>query len=146
MRRANKANRASGTGGSLHTGGSITYPSTAKKMSLGALLRRVRYSCGPTQRKKIGETHKAEMKRLEDERAARIAAWEPAGPHIDEDEIWDRIAGGRKRGWIYGKGKAEEYRRQMEAWKQRYETDVTRLQTTIDTQSAQFDQWKSHVS
>ncbi|MED6191455.1 hypothetical protein PIB30_000555 [Stylosanthes scabra] len=34
----------------------------------------------------------------------------------------------------------------MEYWKQRYETDVTRLQTTIDTQSAKFDQWKSHVS
>ncbi|MED6196687.1 hypothetical protein PIB30_049687, partial [Stylosanthes scabra] len=34
----------------------------------------------------------------------------------------------------------------MEYWKQRYETDVTPLQTTIDTQSAEFDQWKSHVS
>ncbi|MED6206134.1 hypothetical protein PIB30_024160, partial [Stylosanthes scabra] len=41
---------------------------------------------------------------------------------------------------------AEQYRREMEAWKQWYETDVTRLQTTIDTQSAEFDQWRSHVS
>ncbi|MED6162630.1 hypothetical protein PIB30_072298 [Stylosanthes scabra] len=41
---------------------------------------------------------------------------------------------------------AEEYKREMEAWKKRYETDVTRLQTPLDTQSAEFDQWKSHVS
>ncbi|MED6161559.1 hypothetical protein PIB30_061937 [Stylosanthes scabra] len=34
MRRANKTNRASSTGGSLYTGGSITYPATAKKMEL----------------------------------------------------------------------------------------------------------------
>ncbi|MED6115596.1 hypothetical protein PIB30_092154, partial [Stylosanthes scabra] len=34
----------------------------------------------------------------------------------------------------------------MEAWKRRYETDVTRLQTSLDTQTAEFDQWKSTVS
>ncbi|MED6174456.1 hypothetical protein PIB30_069182 [Stylosanthes scabra] len=51
------------------------------------------------------EQHKAEIKRLEDERAARIAAGEPAGPPIDKDEVWDRIAAGRKRGRVYGKGK-----------------------------------------
>ncbi|MED6115567.1 hypothetical protein PIB30_091874, partial [Stylosanthes scabra] len=51
------------------------------------------------------EQHKAEIKHLEDELAARIAAGEPAGPPIDEDEVWDRIAGGRKRGRVYGKGK-----------------------------------------
>ncbi|MED6173965.1 hypothetical protein PIB30_064628 [Stylosanthes scabra] len=33
MRRANKANRASSTGGSLHTGGSTIYPAAAKKMA-----------------------------------------------------------------------------------------------------------------
>ncbi|MED6203535.1 hypothetical protein PIB30_000623 [Stylosanthes scabra] len=155
MRRANKSNRASSTGGSLHTRGSITYSATVKKMEL----------------------HKAEMKRLEDEREACIAAGEPAGPPIDEDAVWDRIAGGRKRGWVYGKGKvpkrpmpqlvdpedastcsgpdarehitlmnreiqqqAEAYKREMEAWKRRYETNVTRLQTIIDTQSVEFDQ------
>ncbi|MED6173298.1 hypothetical protein PIB30_058038 [Stylosanthes scabra] len=106
------------------------------------------------------EAVKDEMKRLEDERATHIAAGEPAGPPINEDEVWDRMAGGRKRGRIYGKGKvpkrpvprlvdpedastcsgldarehitllnreihqhAEEYRREMEAWKQRYEID-----------------------
>ncbi|MED6139656.1 hypothetical protein PIB30_085880 [Stylosanthes scabra] len=51
------------------------------------------------------EHHKAEIKRLEDERAARIATGEPAGPPIDEDEVWDSIAGGRKRGPVYEKGK-----------------------------------------
>ncbi|MED6217120.1 hypothetical protein PIB30_014782 [Stylosanthes scabra] len=95
----------------------------------------------------------------------------PPGPPIDEDEVWDRMAGGRKKGRIYNKGKvpkrptpwlvdpedastcsgpdarehitllnleihqqAEQHMREMEYWKQRYETDVTRLQTTIDTQ------------
>ncbi|MED6211095.1 hypothetical protein PIB30_070262 [Stylosanthes scabra] len=171
--RANKSNHASITGGSLHTGGSTTYPATAKKMATE--LGRV-----PSQSE---EQHKAEIKRLEDERAARIAAGEPAGPPIDEDEVWDRIAGGRKRGRVYGKGKvpkspaprlvdpedastgsgpdarehitllnteiqqqAEAYKQEMEAWKRRYETDVTRLQTSLDTQTAEFDQWKSTVS
>ncbi|MED6175847.1 hypothetical protein PIB30_082154 [Stylosanthes scabra] len=197
MRRANKANRASSTSGSLHTGGSITYPDTVKKMA-------IELWSTPTQSEVFVRTHtkkkdqgqfvdtcskqfmeavKAEMKCLEDERAAHIAAGEPAGPPINEDEVWDRMAGSRKRGRIYGKGKvskrlapwlvdpkdtstcsgpdarehitllnremhqhAEEYRLEMEAWKQRYETDVTRLQTTIDTQWVEFDQWKSHVS
>ncbi|MED6210699.1 hypothetical protein PIB30_066599 [Stylosanthes scabra] len=51
------------------------------------------------------EQHKADIKRVEDERAVGIAAGEPAGPPIDEDEVWDRIAGGRKRGRVYGKVK-----------------------------------------
>ncbi|MED6173966.1 hypothetical protein PIB30_064629 [Stylosanthes scabra] len=80
------------------------------------------------------------MKRLEDECAARITTGELAGPPIHEDEVWDRIAGGRKQGPIYGKGKAEEYKREIEAWKKRYETDVTLLQTTHDTQLEEFDQ------
>ncbi|MED6184857.1 hypothetical protein PIB30_051540 [Stylosanthes scabra] len=129
------------------------------------------------------EQHKAELKHLEDERAASIATGEPEGPPIDEDEVWDRIAGGQKRGRVYGKGKvskrpaprlvdpedastcsgpdarehitllnreiqqqAEAYKQEMEAWKRRYETDVTRLQTILETQSAEFDQWKSTVS
>ncbi|MED6148001.1 hypothetical protein PIB30_049106 [Stylosanthes scabra] len=129
------------------------------------------------------ELHKAEMKRLEEEWAAHIATGEPAGPPKDEDEVWDMIASGRKRGRVYGKGKvlkrpaprlvdpedastcsgpdarehitlmnreiqqqAEAYKQEMEAWKRQYETDMTCLQTTIDTQSAKFDQWKSTVS
>ncbi|MED6187551.1 hypothetical protein PIB30_077558 [Stylosanthes scabra] len=197
MRRTNKSNRASSTGGSLHTGGSITYPAIAKKMA-------VEIGCESTQSEVFVRTHtkkkdrgqyvddrseqmielyKAEVKRLEDEREARIAAGEPAGPPIDEDEVWDRVAGGRRRGQVYGKGKVpkrpaprlvypedastcsgpdamehitllnqeiqqqdEAYKREMEDWKRRYETDVTRLQTTIDTQSAEFNQWKSTVS
>ncbi|MED6176392.1 hypothetical protein PIB30_087803 [Stylosanthes scabra] len=95
---ANKSNRASSTGGSLHLRGSITYPATAKKMRLGAYPRRVRYFCGPIPGKRIM------VKRLEDERATH-AAGEPANPPIDEDELWDRIAGGQKQGRVYGKGK-----------------------------------------
>ncbi|MED6183989.1 hypothetical protein PIB30_043020 [Stylosanthes scabra] len=34
----------------------------------------------------------------------------------------------------------------MEAWKRGYKTDVTRLQTTLNTQSMEFDLWKSTVS
>ncbi|MED6155910.1 hypothetical protein PIB30_009973 [Stylosanthes scabra] len=181
MRRANKANRASRTGGSLHMG--IRPPirplQRIWRQRLGAFPRRVGYFCDPTPRKRIG----AEMKRLENEHATHIAAGEPSGPPIDEDEVCERIAGGRRRGRIYGKGKvpkrpvpqlvdpedtstcsgldvrehitlmnqeiqqqAEEYKREMEAWKKRYETNVTCLQTTLDTQSAKFDQWKCHIS
>ncbi|MED6127617.1 hypothetical protein PIB30_089738 [Stylosanthes scabra] len=101
------------------------------------------------------ELHKAEMKCLEDERAARIDAEEPTGPPIHEDEVWDRIAGGRNgpdaREHITLMNReiqqqAEAYKREMEAWKRGYETDVSRLQTTLDTQSVEFDQWKSTVS
>ncbi|MED6150306.1 hypothetical protein PIB30_071112 [Stylosanthes scabra] len=95
------------------------------------------------------------IKCLEDERAARIAAGEPAGPPIDEDEVSDRIAGGRNgldaREHITLLNReiqqqTEAYKQEMEAWKRRYETNVTCLQTTLDTQSAEFDQWKSTVS
>ncbi|MED6145790.1 hypothetical protein PIB30_028550 [Stylosanthes scabra] len=84
MRRANKTNRASSTGGSLHTGGSITYPATTKKMA-------IELGRPPTQSE---EAVKAEVKRLEDERDARITAGLPPGPPMDEDEVWDRMAGG----------------------------------------------------
>ncbi|MED6174170.1 hypothetical protein PIB30_066469 [Stylosanthes scabra] len=88
LKRTNKANRASSAGGSLHTGGSITYPATAKKM-LEELGRT------PTQSEVFTRTHtkkkdrgqwvdrraeeanqqyEEELKRLEEERAALIAA------------------------------------------------------------------------
>ncbi|MED6196332.1 hypothetical protein PIB30_046507 [Stylosanthes scabra] len=111
MRRANKPNRASSTSESLRTGGSITYPAIAKKMvtEIGRARtqsevfvrthtkKKDRGQFVDTRSEQFMEAHKAEMKRLEDERAARIAAGEPAGPPIDEDEVWDRMAGGRKR-------------------------------------------------
>ncbi|MED6170326.1 hypothetical protein PIB30_029821 [Stylosanthes scabra] len=53
----------------------------------GANPRKAGYFCGHTTRKRIAELHKAEMKRLEDECAARIAAGKPAGPPTDEDEV-----------------------------------------------------------
>ncbi|MED6126134.1 hypothetical protein PIB30_075408 [Stylosanthes scabra] len=148
-RRANKFNRASSTGESLHTGGRpVILPLQRRwRQSLGTYLRRVRYLYGPTPGKRIAEQHKGEIKRLEDERAARIAACKPAGPPIDEDEVWDRIAEARvglRKGEI--QQQAEAYKQEMEAWKRRYETDVTRFQTSLDTQTAEFDQWKSTVS
>ncbi|MED6166940.1 hypothetical protein PIB30_114300, partial [Stylosanthes scabra] len=44
------------------------------------------------------------LKRLQDERQAAIDAGAPAPPPIDEAEVWARVAGGRKRGRIYGMG------------------------------------------
>ncbi|MED6133679.1 hypothetical protein PIB30_030318 [Stylosanthes scabra] len=178
-------------------GGSTTYPATAKKMAteLGRVPSQSEVFLQTHTRKKDRgqfvderseqqiEQHKVEIKRLEDERPARIAAGKRAGPPIDEDEVWDWIAGGRKQGRVYGKGKvpkrpaprlvdpedastcsgpdarehitllnreiqqqAEMYKQEMEAWKRRYETDVTRRQTSLDTQTTKFGQWKSTVS
>ncbi|MED6149818.1 hypothetical protein PIB30_066268 [Stylosanthes scabra] len=107
LKRTNKANRASSADGSLHTGGSITYPATAEKMleELG---------CTPTQSEVFTRTHtkkkdrgqwvdwraeeanqqyEEELKRLEEERAALIAVGCP------------EVAGSRKRGRVYGRDK-----------------------------------------
>ncbi|MED6134731.1 hypothetical protein PIB30_039733 [Stylosanthes scabra] len=108
MRRANKTNRASSTGGSLHTGGSITYPATAKKMAIELgrpptqsevfvrtyTKKKDQGQYVDTRSEQFVEAVKAEVKRLEDERDAGIAAGLPPGPPIDEDEVWDRMAGG----------------------------------------------------
>ncbi|MED6188499.1 hypothetical protein PIB30_086562, partial [Stylosanthes scabra] len=45
-----------------------------------------------------------ELKRLQTERQAIIDAGGPEPLPIDEDTVCTRIAGGRKRGMIYGKG------------------------------------------
>ncbi|MED6215460.1 hypothetical protein PIB30_113895, partial [Stylosanthes scabra] len=50
------------------------------------------------------DAYEAELKRLQDERQAAIDAGAPAPPPIDEAEVWARVAGGRKRGRIYGMG------------------------------------------
>ncbi|MED6200885.1 hypothetical protein PIB30_089744 [Stylosanthes scabra] len=109
MRRANKTNRASSTGGSLHTGGSITYLATAKKMSeVFVRIHTKKKDQGQyvdTRSEQFVEAIKAEVKHLEDEYDARIAAGLPPGPPIHDDEVWDRMTGGRKKGRIYGKGK-----------------------------------------
>ncbi|MED6108981.1 hypothetical protein PIB30_029206 [Stylosanthes scabra] len=51
-----------------------------------------------TRSEQFVEAVKVEVKRLEDERDARIAARLSPGPPIDEDEVWDCLAGGRKKG------------------------------------------------
>ncbi|MED6113651.1 hypothetical protein PIB30_072836 [Stylosanthes scabra] len=82
QREVNKQNRASLTGGSLHTGGSTTYEATRDRM----------------------EAFLAELKRLQAERQALMEAGCPEPPPIDEAALWTRFAGGRKRGRIYGMG------------------------------------------
>ncbi|MED6214446.1 hypothetical protein PIB30_103219, partial [Stylosanthes scabra] len=82
LKEVNKQNRASSTGGSLHTGGSTTYEATRDRM----------------------EAFLAELKRLQAERQALMEARCPEPPPIDEAALWTRFAGGRKRGRIYGMG------------------------------------------
>ncbi|MED6127523.1 hypothetical protein PIB30_088814 [Stylosanthes scabra] len=82
LKEVNKQNRASSTGGSLHTGGSTTYEATRDRM----------------------EAFLAELKRLQAERQALMEAVCPEPPPIDEAALWTRFAGGRKRGRIYGMG------------------------------------------
>ncbi|MED6223060.1 hypothetical protein PIB30_070355, partial [Stylosanthes scabra] len=84
----NKANRASSTGGSLHTEGSISYPATAEKM-LEELGRT------PSQSKVFMRTHTKKKDRSQwvDKRAE------------DTKVNLMLIAGGRKRGQVYGCGK-----------------------------------------
>ncbi|MED6192560.1 hypothetical protein PIB30_011356 [Stylosanthes scabra] len=155
MKRTNKANRASVTGGSLHTEGSITYPATTENMSqkLGRT---------PTQSEQLYDD---EIKRLEEERAELIAAGCPEPPPIDYDAVWLRIVGGRKRGRVYGRGKwavdmreqvtllnreltqqAEENKQEVVALRTQHASDLARLQSTIDSQSAEFDRWKNTVT
>ncbi|MED6106985.1 hypothetical protein PIB30_009833 [Stylosanthes scabra] len=116
LKQVNKRNRASSTGGSLHTRGSTTYEATREMMALE--LGRT-----PTQSEVFARTHRrkedrewvgkrssdvndaylAELKRLQDERQAAIDTGGPVPP-IDEAEVWARVAGGRKRGRVYGMG------------------------------------------
>ncbi|MED6202376.1 hypothetical protein PIB30_104695 [Stylosanthes scabra] len=87
LKRMNKANRASSAGGSLHTGGSITYPTTAEKM-LEELERT------PTQSKVFTRTHTKKKDR---------GQW--VDQRDEEANVSLVVAGGRKRGRVYGRGK-----------------------------------------
>ncbi|MED6180398.1 hypothetical protein PIB30_009747 [Stylosanthes scabra] len=82
LKQTNNRNRASETGGSLHTGGSTTYEATRERM--------------------VG--YEEDLKRLKAERQAIIDAGGPEPTPIDEDALWTKYAGGRKKGRIYGKG------------------------------------------
>ncbi|MED6173179.1 hypothetical protein PIB30_056824 [Stylosanthes scabra] len=117
LKQTNKKNRASETSRSLHTGGSTTYEATRERMAL-------ELGRPPTQSEVFARTHTRkedqlwvdrrsedangafleELKRLQTERQAIIDAGGLEPPPIDEDAVWTRIAGGRKRGRIYGKG------------------------------------------
>ncbi|MED6194246.1 hypothetical protein PIB30_026632 [Stylosanthes scabra] len=84
-------------------------------LELGDNRHRVRFLRGPTlgRRIRIGSTDarttlvlptKEDLKRLKAERQAIIDAGGPEPPPIDEDALWAKYAGGRKKGRIYGKG------------------------------------------
>ncbi|MED6160077.1 hypothetical protein PIB30_048002 [Stylosanthes scabra] len=121
LKQANKKNRASETGGLLHTGGSTTYEATRERMICCYALELGR---PPTQSKVFARTYTRkedqlwvdrrsenangasleELKRLQTERQAIIDAGGPDPPPIDEEAMWTRIVGNRKRDRIYGKG------------------------------------------
>ncbi|MED6214008.1 hypothetical protein PIB30_098868 [Stylosanthes scabra] len=84
LQRTNTKNWASETDGSLYMGRSTTYPGTKERML-------------------FQEAFEVENQRLEAERQAIIDAGGPKPPLIDEEAIWTRIAGSRKKGRIYGK-------------------------------------------
>ncbi|MED6152349.1 hypothetical protein PIB30_091090 [Stylosanthes scabra] len=115
------------------------------RQRLGANPRRVRCFCEPTPRKRIGELHKAEMKRpcrLYCCRKDKVPKRPP--PRLVDPEDASTCSGLDVRehitlmNWEIQQ-QAEEYKREMEAWKKWYETYMTCLQTTLDTQSAKFN-------
>ncbi|MED6108469.1 hypothetical protein PIB30_024197 [Stylosanthes scabra] len=116
LKQTNKRNRASETGGSLYTRDPPhTRPrESGWRWSWGDNQHRVRFLRGPTlgRKIKIGSTdarttlvaYKEDLKRLKVECQAIIDAGGPEPPPIDEDALWAKYAGGRKKDRIYGKG------------------------------------------
>ncbi|MED6177779.1 hypothetical protein PIB30_101284, partial [Stylosanthes scabra] len=100
--------------------GSTTYEATREKMALelGRTRTQSEVFARTHTRKEdrewvdkrssdVNDAYEAELKRLQDERQAAIDAGgpvPPTPPPIDEAEVWARVAGGRKRGRVYGMG------------------------------------------
>ncbi|MED6139373.1 hypothetical protein PIB30_083231 [Stylosanthes scabra] len=84
LKRTNKANRASSAGGSLHTGGSITYLATAEKMSevftRTHTKKKDRGQWVDRRAEEANQQYEEELKQHEEERAALIAAGCPEPP------------------------------------------------------------------
>ncbi|MED6126895.1 hypothetical protein PIB30_082850 [Stylosanthes scabra] len=93
LKQVNKRNRASSTGGSLHTGGSTTYEATRERMAveLGRTPMQSEVFARTHTRKEdrewvdkrssdVNDAYEAELKRLQDERQAAIDAGDPAPP------------------------------------------------------------------
>ncbi|MED6122556.1 hypothetical protein PIB30_040860 [Stylosanthes scabra] len=111
MKKTNKANRVFSTGESLYIGGSITYSAIAKKMEeeLGRPSTQSEVFTRTHTKKKdqrqwddkraedTKQLYDEELKRFLEKRATLIATGCPEPP-ISEDEVWVRIAGGRKKG------------------------------------------------
>ncbi|MED6178738.1 hypothetical protein PIB30_110467, partial [Stylosanthes scabra] len=93
LKQVNKRNRASSTGGSLHTGGSTTYEATRERMAveLGHTPNQSEVFARTHTRKEdrewvdkrasdVNDAYEAELKRLQDQRQAAIDAGAPAPP------------------------------------------------------------------
>ncbi|MED6151800.1 hypothetical protein PIB30_085882, partial [Stylosanthes scabra] len=136
LQQTNTKSRASETGESMHTGGSTTYLATRERMfiemgrtpSFSEVFVRTHtckkdcyewvdkrsHDCKVDSTSLLRLTSlttlfEVEKNRLEVERQAIIVAGGPEPPPIDEETIWLQIAGGRKKGRIYGKGVVPAY-------------------------------------
>ncbi|MED6149978.1 hypothetical protein PIB30_067759 [Stylosanthes scabra] len=151
MKRTNKTNRASSTSG--YTGGSITYPATALKMA-------EELGCTPTDSEVFTRTHMKKKdwgqwvdKHVEDKnvyRRGKVSSCLKPLVYISEDVS---TANGpvdmREHVTLLNQEltqQAEEHREEVAALCQQHATYLTRLQSSLDTQSIEFDRWKSIVS
>ncbi|MED6188087.1 hypothetical protein PIB30_082646 [Stylosanthes scabra] len=139
LKRTNKANRASSPGGSLYTGGSIAYP-------LEELGRT------PTQSKVFTRTHtkKKDQGQWVDRRAeeANIMMRFGLGLPVAAREVGStdvarsRVALSRRE----LTQQAEEHKQEVQALSDWHAAQIRSLQSSFDTQTAEFDRWKSTVS
>ncbi|MED6172849.1 hypothetical protein PIB30_053778 [Stylosanthes scabra] len=104
LQRTNTKNRASETGGSMHTGGPTTYPATRERMSL-------EMGRTPSFSEVFARTHTRKKDReWVDKRSHDFKeAFEVEKNRLEAEGDLARIAGGRKKGRIYGKGVVPAY-------------------------------------
>ncbi|MED6151258.1 hypothetical protein PIB30_080806 [Stylosanthes scabra] len=139
LKRTNKANRASSAGGSLHTGGSITYPATLGRTPTQSEVfmrthtkKKDRGQWVDRRAEDTNQQYEEEIKRLEEERAALIAA-------VDMREQVTLLNRELTQ-------QAEEHKQEVQALSDRHAAQIRRLQSSFDTQTTEFDRWKSIVS
>ncbi|MED6224687.1 hypothetical protein PIB30_086455 [Stylosanthes scabra] len=98
-----------------------------------------------------GDAYNAEKKRLEKEHRAIIDAGDPDPPLIDEEELWTRMAGGRKIGRVYRRRVVPAYSYPRLIGNVNDDDIATgppdlREQTNMGSQSQEVDQLKNTVS
>ncbi|MED6140084.1 hypothetical protein PIB30_089803 [Stylosanthes scabra] len=144
LKRTNKANRASSAGGSLHTGGSITYPATAKK-----ILEELGHT--PTQSEVFTQTHTKKKDRGQwvDRRAEdtnimmRFGLGLPvAAREVGSTDVARSCHSAQQGAHTVGKGAQTE----GQALSDRHAAQIRHLQSSFDTQMTEFNRWKSTVS